>query len=417
MPNDDTAPLHYFEIPAGQLSIGKVDTANNVIRDVCMITGGLEAKGHGLQVDATTLKQIHECSEKKAKVPVRLDHGSGIKDTDGYLTNFRIIGNKVTADWHLLENHAETPKMLEMAARQPETFGLSVAFHGDPETKDGKTVYLDEKTKAFYTLGDRGAKKFLQPKDTRHARCTAMASCDVVTAPAACPGGLFSARVDTTRFDMPEEAAPTQQEANPLDTILAKLEAMEARFTEHEDAIEQIISHLGGGEPDGDEEGGENTEMGARQPLTELSAQQYLDAKFNQFLEGVADQQEQQALQTQFEEMKAGLTTLTTKLSSAEAQVQALSEINKELRDSNGKLTAASSGGAINLFQANPGAAAPPAGMTEFEAEVQKTFNEFSANPEFKGDRRVISFQATKHVLATKPDLHAAHLKAKGARD
>jgi hypothetical protein len=420
MPNDTT--LHTFETPAAFASIGKVDTAENVIRDVSMITGNLEAKGHGLQVDATTLKQIHQCSEKKGKVPVKLDHGSGVKDVNGFLTNFRTVGTKQLADWHLLASHTETPKLLEMAARQPETFGLSVAFRGDPETTDGKTVFQDEKTKAYYTLGANKTKHYLKANEARHARCTELVSCDLVTAPAANPEGLFSVPVDTHRFDMPEDADNSEQGGgqDPLEAILAKLEAIEAMIEEHDEALHAVIGHLSGeGEPDGDEKGeGEGHEMGAQGALTQLSAQQYLDQRFNQFIQGITDQQEQETLFNQFEELKAGQWKLVTELEASRTREQVLTELNTELRENNGALSAASGSPAVNLFQANPNAGAQPAeGMTKFEAEVTKTFNEFSAKPEFAGKTpKEVSFSAMKHVIATKSDLHKAHLREKGAR-
>ncbi|MEA3211480.1 MAG: hypothetical protein QOE70_4537, partial [Chthoniobacter sp.] len=97
-------------------------------------------------------------------MPVNLDHGSGIKDTCGFLTNFRIDENKLRADWHLLRSHDETPKMLERAERMPECFGMSVKFKGGGEKK--------------------GLKKF--------ARAEKLISVDCVTQPAANPEGLFS---------------------------------------------------------------------------------------------------------------------------------------------------------------------------------------------------------------------------------
>src|SRR4030095_1281502 len=150
---------------------GKVDHDNAVIHNVAVITGDVEAEGHDLIVDNTTVAQLFQAANKTGQVPVNLDHGSGIKDTCGFLTNFRVAGKKLRADWHLLETHEETPRMLERADRMPGCFGLSVKFKG------------------------RGEKKALK----KFARCEKLLSVDCVTQPAAYPDGLFSVPVDSRR--------------------------------------------------------------------------------------------------------------------------------------------------------------------------------------------------------------------------
>ena len=84
---------------------GDVDRANKVIRGVALITGNLTAEGHDLEVDSTTLQQVLTCATAMKQVPVKLDHGSGVKEICGYTDNHRIDGNKVRGDWHLLKSH------------------------------------------------------------------------------------------------------------------------------------------------------------------------------------------------------------------------------------------------------------------------------------------------------------------------
>src|SRR4030095_5030180 len=117
---------------------GKVDHDSAVIHDVAVITGDVEAEGHDLMVDNTTVQQLFQAAKKTGQISVNLDHGSGIKDTCGFLTNFRVAGKKLRADWHLLETHEETPKMLERAERMPGCFGLSVKFKGKGGKKGPK---------------------------------------------------------------------------------------------------------------------------------------------------------------------------------------------------------------------------------------------------------------------------------------
>lgn len=147
---------------------GVVDRQNCMIRGVSCITGDLMAEGHNLFVDSTTLTQLHALAKEMGKVPVTVNHDGGVQDVDGWLQNFHMDGNRLRADWCLLETHKETPTMLERAERQPETFGLSFAFKGDPKG----TLHLGK----------------------RCARAEAIKSCDVVKHAAANPEGLFSAK-------------------------------------------------------------------------------------------------------------------------------------------------------------------------------------------------------------------------------
>lgn len=191
---------------------GQVDRANAVIRNVSLITGFLTAEGHDLEVDATTLTQILLSAQKMGQVPVKLNHGSGIENVCGYLENFRLEGNKVKGDWHLLKSHSETDKMLERAERMHSAFGLSVAFKG-------KGVLI------------AGGKKA--------ARCEELKAVDCVTSPAANPDGLFSSReVDTQKTN-----SMSTQNKNIEFTAeqVAELIAENARLA---DENEQLTSHI-----------------------------------------------------------------------------------------------------------------------------------------------------------------------------
>jgi len=172
---------------------GVVDAKQGKINGVSMITGGLTAMGHGLEVDATTLKQIHACARKMGKVPVKTNHGTGVDAVNGYLTNFRIDEDKVRGDWTMLQAYTSTPHLLEMAEKMPGCIGLSVAFRGDPETKDGDKVFFDDE-KMPYTLSKSGAQVKLAVGEKIFARCEELVSTDLVASPAANPDGMFSAK-------------------------------------------------------------------------------------------------------------------------------------------------------------------------------------------------------------------------------
>jgi len=148
----------------------KIDKQNGIIKGVSIITSGVTARGHELEVDTTTLKQIHACAlEKGGNIPVKENHKSGVEAVTGFVTNFRIEGNKLKADWHLLETHPRRAQYLETAEKMPNGVGMSAAFIGAdrPEmTANGKPA----------------------------ARCKELLAVDYVTMPAANPDGMFSRR-------------------------------------------------------------------------------------------------------------------------------------------------------------------------------------------------------------------------------
>lgn len=237
------------------LSGGAVDREGGVIRGVSLITGGVTARGHELTVDDTTLSQLFQSATSKGTVPVKLDHKSGIENVCGYVTAFRIEGNKLLGDWHLLKTHPHFSTTMEKAERMPSCFGLSAAFVGKEEMRDGK----------------------------KFARCTELLSVDCVTQPAANPDGLFEAKpssgVDTPAPVMsttpPPNPAPAS--ASPEDTSkeIAALRAENGELNQRLDVVESFCSALhdamsaGDELPEGDEppagpRGGEGEELDAR---------------------------------------------------------------------------------------------------------------------------------------------------------
>ena len=162
-----------FQFQAGSIS-GRVDRDAGIIRGAAVITGGVTARGHDLEVDDKTLEQIVTCGNTKGRVQVKLNHKDpqALQSICGYLEGFRREGNKVVADWHLLKSHEEFDALMERATRMPDCFGLSAAFAGPPKGEkrtDGKQA----------------------------ARCEELLAVDCVAMPAANPAGLFEAVVDT----------------------------------------------------------------------------------------------------------------------------------------------------------------------------------------------------------------------------
>jgi hypothetical protein len=206
---------------------GQIDSQAGIISDVSVITVG-EAKGHGMLIDAQTLMEVKRAAETySGGLKVKTDHYSGFNEIVGVLKDFRIDGDQLRADLHLLKNHEATPRILEMAELMPDTFGLSISFSGQHDESDGGTVF---------------------------ARCSEIYSADLVDAPAANPTGLFSAKVDSAKQAMDEKQfaealsaalAPITEKLNAFEAFMAdattKFAALEAK-PEDEMAVEVEIS-------------------------------------------------------------------------------------------------------------------------------------------------------------------------------
>ena len=142
----------------------RVDIAKRAIYGVAVATVG-SARGHNLELDRKFLEQLRDCGNSYANgTKVKCDHKSGIMDVVAFLKDFRIDGDVLRADMFFLENDVRADKILEMADKIPDTFGLSVSCHGVDEEIDDKTF----------------------------ARCQELFSVDIVTEPAANPTGMFS---------------------------------------------------------------------------------------------------------------------------------------------------------------------------------------------------------------------------------
>jgi hypothetical protein len=156
-------------------AIGSAKFQDGVLQGVSVITKG-EAKGHGLFVDDGTLTTfLSAVQSRTGGVPVKMDHGGGFAQIVGKLENFRIEGDSLRADLHLIQAHEAYRRIVEMAEKMPEGFGLSAAFDYDPEKSEGKT----------------------------RPRCKEIHSVDLVDTPAANPTGLFQS-VDSPTKGMAE---------------------------------------------------------------------------------------------------------------------------------------------------------------------------------------------------------------------
>lgn len=171
---------------AVRFSKGKVDKEAGIIHGVSVITEGV-AEGHNEVVDNLTLQQVQKAASQYAgglKVVDRHTRSTdSVFSTVGALKNFRIDGKQLLADLHLLKSEPNAPKLMEMADMMPDTFGLSIAFSGPNETRDG----------------------------INYSRCSEIYNAALVDVPAANPTGLFSSPQDDIKIALVD--------ANPKTTM------------------------------------------------------------------------------------------------------------------------------------------------------------------------------------------------------
>ena len=154
----------------------RVDREAGILRGVSVITAGVEAKGHGIWIDQTSLEMVKASAETYVDgLQVKSDHGSGFGEIEGVLRDFVIDGNQLRADFHLIKSGEEYERICEMAEMMPSSFGLSIEFSGISEEID----------------------------EYRYARPVEIYAVALVDQPAANPSGLFQAI-------MPEDIKPEE---------------------------------------------------------------------------------------------------------------------------------------------------------------------------------------------------------------
>ena len=336
---------YHFEFSLGGATVSQEE---GVIRGVSIITAGVQAKGHDLQVDAKTLTQMQACAKAKGKVPVKWNHKTGADATNGYLKNFRIEDAKLKADWHLLKSHERYAQAMEMADVMPEVTGLSASFAGLSELADGTKVYeADAETQYQYTKknGERlpiaaGTKKF--------ARCTDLVSVDLVSSPAANPGGLFEAGVDTHAEDMPEINLQTGAAATKefsLADVMAGIQQLNAnvqQLAQRTVALEEFATDLSaaGHELEAEQEAA----AGQHEFSSMEEAVRHLESRLDQ----IGDEREQAESQHAFDVLEDRMNTLLSLNTQLSAENQAMASVIHEFQSHTGatvNFSAGSDGG------------------------------------------------------------------------
>jgi hypothetical protein len=213
------------------------------LKGVSVLTTGT-AKGHNLQIDSTTLEQVKKCAEAfKGGVKVNENHGAGIGDIIGKLTNFRIEQSgdqqKLLADLTFLKSRQDRAKYyMDLASEIPDAFGISISFSGESQ---------------------------MNGQDFDLARCSELYSADLVQHPASNPTGLFSADCGCVTVDKGENINMENKPAEPTDKKETPSYNMEdlgkqmAEFATRLSALEAKMNPASPEEP--------KAEMGATAPV------------------------------------------------------------------------------------------------------------------------------------------------------
>jgi hypothetical protein len=193
--------LTFFAAATGS----RVDRESGILRGVSVITAGVEAKGHGIWIDQTSLEMVKASAEAYIDgLQVKSDHGSGFGEIEGVLRDFVIDGNQLRADFHLIKSGEEYERIMEMAEMMPSSFGLSIEFSGISEKID----------------------------EYRYARPVEIYAVALVDQPAANPSGLFQAMPEDIK---PEEVPPVA----PVEEV--KVEEVTESQPEEEKADEAVV--------------------------------------------------------------------------------------------------------------------------------------------------------------------------------
>lgn len=239
---------------AARFQAGKIDEKAGIIYGVSLATVG-PARGHGVMCDHTTLEQLRDCARQySGGLKVKMTHRGDAGDIVGAIRNIQIEGSKLLGDLHLLDSYEKRAYVLEIAAKIPDTFGLSVAFSGPEEVK--------------------GAQSF--------ARCAEIYSCDLVSEPAANPDGLFSVReIDAgAGATLPHSTSPLSNSMTS-DEIKALVNAsVDTKLTEFSGRVRAVEDSLKTFSASADV-------AALKTQVTELSAK--LDSAKKEFADGLAN--------------------------------------------------------------------------------------------------------------------------------
>lgn len=253
-----------IQFSATKTSFG-VDRENRRLTDVAVITANDEAQGHGYWIDPKCLDTLMDVLPKGAESNIKAyvghrywENGDRFLQAPGYFTNFRLVGEKVIADFEFYEsedpneNHEKVAnRILEMAEKTPDAFGLSIEFMG-------YGVFVAEDGTEY---SEKPEDTDLQFNGMPCVRITSLDAVSFVSAPAANRGGLFSkvfgktdpmekifkmlekmAAVDATETDV------TETELNDITIMKEIFASIRTKFAKDETKLNRAFAIVGASE-------------------------------------------------------------------------------------------------------------------------------------------------------------------------
>lgn len=176
---------------------GRVDRQNHVIHGVSLIQA-VEARGHGMMVDAVTLDQVVSLGNgRRGGIKSRYTHpglsSDGLGRFLGRVRGLRLVDDKAVGDLYLAEIASRSPDgdlrgyVEGLAEEDPEAFGMSIVF---------------DMAEPGWIVGGEEINQWVRPEDAENdlplTRLSALHASDVVDEPAANRDGLFAASFGNT---------------------------------------------------------------------------------------------------------------------------------------------------------------------------------------------------------------------------
>lgn len=171
------ATMRRFQIQSGFSQVEEKPNENPIPRrlpGVSLMSVG-EAKGHEdeegrkIFVDDETLRQIYSVISNNmgGSVKFKMDHGSGVLATEGWVDNLRLQADKLSGDLNFYESTDAkiVTKIFEMAKKNPTHLGVSLEFAGpDVPTSDNRALARCNEVFTAALVSDPAANKSLFEK-------------------------------------------------------------------------------------------------------------------------------------------------------------------------------------------------------------------------------------------------------------
>lgn len=223
--------------------------------NVSLMTGGIEAIGHGIYIDDKTLDGAMKSLEGKSLRSYLKHDGAGgdrLGNEIGFFSGIYKEGQKLKAktfeflDSFKADAKATYEKLVELAQKVPDQFGVSLVLEYKPVWVMGNGEEFNAR------LGEPAPAGAVRPVPS--VRISNVVSADLVQRPAANPNGLLS--VDgprTSKVSMDSEIKPAalEQDANVAllaakDTEIVSLKAEFAKLGEqHKVALQEKDTMIG----------------------------------------------------------------------------------------------------------------------------------------------------------------------------